>query len=150
MSRRLDLLGTLLRLVLGGVLVVAGALKVTNLPASALAVHAYRLLPYELGQAVGYALPILELAIGILLLLGLFTRAAALVGTVLMAAFVIGIASAWARGLAIDCGCFGGGGAIAPESTAYPEELTRDVLLAAAGAWLVRRPHTAYGLDGRG
>ncbi len=150
MTWRLDLLGTVLRLVLGGVLVVAGALKVTNLPASALAVHAYRLLPYEVGQAVGYALPILELAIGVLLLLGLFTRAAAFVGTLLMAAFVFGIASAWARGLAIDCGCFGGGGAIAPESTAYPVELARDALLAAAGAWLVRRPRTAYGLDGGG
>lgn len=150
MTWRLDLLGTVLRLVLGGVLVVAGALKVTNLPASALAVHAYRLLPYEVGQAVGYALPILELAIGVLLLLGLFTRAAAFVGTLLMTAFVFGIASAWARGLAIDCGCFGGGGAIAPESTAYPVELARDVLLAAAGAWLVRRPRTAYGLDGGG
>ena len=30
-----------------------------------------------------------------------------------MLAFVIGIASAWARGLRIDCGCFGGGGQLA-------------------------------------
>lgn len=148
-ERRLDLLGTLLRLVLGGVILVAGALKVTNLGQSALAVRAYQLLPYDLAGYVGYALPIIEIVIGLLLVLGLFTRMSALLGTLLMLAFVIGIASAWARGLSIDCGCFGGGGTIGAEQTAYPLELSRDVALLLAGAWLVRRPHTAYALDDR-
>ena len=148
-ERGLDLVGTLLRLVLGGVILVAGALKVTNLGQSALAVRAYQLLPYDLAGYVGYALPIIEIVIGLLLVLGLFTRMSALLGTLLMLAFVIGIASAWARGLSIDCGCFGGGGTIGAEQTAYPFELSRDVALTLAGAWLVRRPHTAYGLDDR-
>ena len=148
-ERGLDLLGTLLRLVLGGVLLVAGALKVTNLGQSALAVRAYQLLPYDLAGYVGYALPIIEIVIGLLLVLGLFTRISALLGALLMLAFVIGIASAWARGLSIDCGCFGGGGTIGAEETAYPLELSRDVALLLAGAWLVRRPHTAYALDDR-
>ena len=148
-ERGLDLLGTLLRLVLGGVILVAGALKVTNLGQSALAVRAYQLLPYDLAGYVGYALPIIEIVIGLLLVLGLFTRMSALLGTLLMLAFVIGIASAWARGLSIDCGCFGGGGTIGAEETAYPLELSRDVALLLAGAWLVRRPHTAYALDDR-
>ena len=148
-ERGLDLVGTLLRLVLGGVILVAGALKVTNLGQSALAVRAYQLLPYDLAGYVGYALPIIEIVIGLLLVLGLFTRMSALLGTLLMLAFVIGIASAWARGLSIDCGCFGGGGTIGAEETAYPLELSRDVALLLAGAWLVRRPHTAYALDDR-
>jgi uncharacterized membrane protein YphA (DoxX/SURF4 family) len=148
-ERGLDLLGTLLRLVLGGVILVAGALKVTNLGQSALAVRAYQLLPYDLAGYVGYALPIIEIVIGLLLVLGLFTRISALLGALLMLAFVIGIASAWARGLSIDCGCFGGGGTIGAEETAYPLELSRDVALLLAGAWLVRRPHTAYALDDR-
>jgi len=148
-ARRLDLVGTALRLLLGGVLLVAGALKVTNLGQSALAVRAYQLLPYDVAGYVGYALPVLEIGIGLLLVLGLFTRAAAVAGSVLMLAFVVGIASAWARGLSIDCGCFGGGGTIGQEQTAYPWELTRDVGLLLAGAWLVRRPHTAYALDDR-
>lgn len=148
-ERGLDLVGTLLRLVLGGVILVAGALKVTNLGQSALAVRAYQLLPYDLAGYVGYALPIIEIVIGLLLVLGLFTRISALLGALLMLAFVIGIASAWARGLSIDCGCFGGGGTIGAEQTAYPLELSRDVALLLAGAWLVRRPHTAYALDDR-
>ncbi len=147
--RRLDLLGTVLRLVLGGVLLVAGALKVTNLGASALAVRAYQLLPYDLAGYVGYGLPVLEIIVGLVLVVGLFTRTAAVVAGLLMLAFVIGISWAWAKGLSIDCGCFGGGGAIAWGRTAYPLELTRDVALLATAGWLVRRPATAYALDAR-
>jgi uncharacterized membrane protein YphA (DoxX/SURF4 family) len=91
-ERRLDLLGTLLRLVSGASSLVAGALKVTNLGASALAVRAYQLLPYDLAGYVGYALPVVEIIVGLLLILGLFTRAAAVLAGLLMLAFVIGIA----------------------------------------------------------
>ena len=148
-QRRLDLLGTVLRLVLGGVIVVAGAVKVTNPGQSALAVRAYQVLPYDLAGYVGYALPVIEIVVGLLLVLGLFTRPAAIAGSLLMLAFVTGIAAAWARGLSIDCGCFGGGGVIGAEQTAYPWELSRDVALLLAGVWLVRRPGTAYALDDR-
>ncbi len=148
-QRRLDLVGTLLRVVVALVLLVAGALKVTNLGQSALAVRAYQLLPYDLAGVVGYALPVVEILVGGLLLVGLFTRACAIVSALLMAAFVIGIASAWARGLSIDCGCFGGGGQIGAEQTAYPLELTRDAALLLAASWVAWRPRTAYALDGR-
>jgi uncharacterized membrane protein YphA (DoxX/SURF4 family) len=94
-----DWVGLLARLVLGVVLIVAGALKVGQLETSARAVRAYQLLPYDLAGYVGYGLPVLELAIGVLLVLGLFTRVAAVVGGQLMHAVVIGIPSAWARGL---------------------------------------------------
>ena len=118
-ERGLDLLGTLLRLVLGSVILVAGALKVTNLGQSALAVRAYQLLPYDLAGYVGYGLPVLEIIVGLVLVVGLFTRTAAVVAGLLMLAFVIGISWAWAKGLSIDCGCFGGGGEIAWGRTAY-------------------------------
>ena len=111
--------------------------------------RAYQLLPYDLAGVVGYALPVVEILVGGLLLVGLFTRACAIVSALLMAAFVIGIASAWARGLSIDCGCFGGGGQIGAEQTAYPLELTRDAALLLAASWVAWRPRTAYALDGR-
>lgn len=148
-TRRLDLLGSLLRVVLGGVLLVAGALKVTNPGASALAVRAYQLLPYDLAGYVGYVLPVLEILVGILLVLGLFTRVASVAATLLMLAFVVGIVSAWARGLSIDCGCFGGGGQIGAEQTAYPLELARDGALLLSAVWLTVRPRTAYALESR-
>ncbi|HSX68147.1 MauE/DoxX family redox-associated membrane protein, partial [Nocardioides sp.] len=57
------------------------------------------------------------------------------------------IASAWARGLQIDCGCFGGGGFDADATSKYPGEIARDLALAAASAWLVVRPRTRLAAD---
>lgn len=148
-QRRLDWLGTGLRLTVGVVLLVAGALKVANPAASALAVRAYQLLTYDLAGSVGYALPVVEILVGVLLVVGLFTRVAASVAAALLLAFVVGIASVWARGLSIDCGCFGGGGQIDAGRTAYPLELSRDLALTLASGWLAVRPRTAYALDGR-
>ena len=145
----MDLVGLLARLVLGAVLVVAGALKVTTPAVSAMAVRAYQLLPYDVAGVVGVALPVVEIAAGLLLVLGLLTRPAAVVGGLLMLAFLVGIISAWARGLTIDCGCFGGGGTIAAAQTHYLSETLRDIGLALCAAWLVVRPRTAFSLDRR-
>jgi uncharacterized membrane protein YphA (DoxX/SURF4 family) len=142
-----DAVGLLARLVLGIVLIVAGGLKVGHLETSARSVRAYQLLPYDVAGIVGYGLPVLEIAIGLLLVIGLFTRMSAVVGGLLMVVFIIGIASAWARGLSIDCGCFGKGGTIAASQTQYPQEIARDVGLFACAAWLVIRPRSVLGLD---
>jgi uncharacterized membrane protein YphA (DoxX/SURF4 family) len=145
--RTLDVIGLVARLALGGVMLVAGLLKVTKPEVSARAVQAYQLLPFDLATYVGYGLPILEVVLGALLVLGLFTRTAAAVSGVLLVVFIIGIASAWARGLNIDCGCFGEGGTIDPSQTRYLEEILRDVGLVLCAAWLVIRPRTAYSLE---
>ncbi len=141
--------GLMARLVLGVVLIWAGVAKVTSPALSARAVRAFQILPYDVAGYVGYALPVLEILIGLLVVAGLFTRLSAVVGGLLMAAFIIGISSAWIRGLSIDCGCFGGGGTIAAAQTQYPLEILRDVGVAACAAWLVARPRTPYSLDHR-
>lgn len=146
-ARVLDLVGLLARLVLGIVLLVAGGLKVGNPRGSARAVQAYEVMPFDIAGYVGYALPWIEVIVGALLVLGLFTRVTGFIGTLLMVAFVVGIAQAWARGLTIDCGCFGGGGEVAAEETRYGREIARDVLFAVCGAWVVIRPRTTYSLD---
>ena len=148
-ARVADVVGLVARLALGGVLVVAGGLKVAEPAQSAMAVRAYQLLPYDLAGVIGHALPVVEIVLGLLLLAGLFTRAAAIGGGLLMVAFEIGIISAWARGLSIDCGCFGGGGTIAASQTHYLSEVLRDAGLLLCAGWLTARPHTAYGLDHR-
>lgn len=142
-------IGLLCRLVLGAVLIVAGALKVGDLDQSVLAVRGYQVLPYDLAVVVGYVLPPLEIFVGALLVLGLFTRWAAVLGGLMMAAFVVGIAQAWIRGLSIDCGCFGGGGEVAPDQTRYAVELARDVALLAVAAFLVAFPRTPFALEDR-
>src|SRR5918911_1128306 len=101
------------RLVLGGVFVTSGALKIPDPAATLRAVRAYRLLPEAVVPAFGYGLPFLEVAVGLLLVAGLAVRGAALASAVLLVMFVFGVASAWARGLHLDCGGFGGGGEVA-------------------------------------
>jgi uncharacterized membrane protein YphA (DoxX/SURF4 family) len=144
-----DLIGLLARLILGIVLIWAGVSKVTHPAVSAQAVRAYQILPYDFADYVGYALPVLEILIGLLLVAGLLTRWSAAVGGLLMLAFIIGISWVWAHGYSLDCGCFGGGGTIAASQTQYPLEILRDVGLAACAGWLVARPSTSYSLDHR-
>jgi uncharacterized membrane protein YphA (DoxX/SURF4 family) len=146
---RPDLIGLAARLILGVVLIWAGAAKVTHPAVSAQAVRAYQLLNYNVAGYVGYALPMLEILVGLLLVAGLFTRVCAAIGGLLMLAFIFGISWAWAHGYALDCGCFGGGGTIAASQTQYPWDILRDVGLSACAAWLVVRPRTAYSLDHR-
>jgi len=140
----------LCRVVLGGVFLVAGLLKLPEPAANVRAVRAYRLLPESVVAVVGHGLPILEILLGACLILGLVTRVAAVVSAVLLTAFVVGIGSAWARGLSIECGCFGGGaGPSANASAAYPWEIARDVGLLLAAGWLVWRPSTPWAIDNR-
>ena len=67
-----------------------------------------------------------------------------MLSAVLFVAFIVGIASAWARGLQIDCGCFGGGGTRPDASDEYPWEIARDVGLLLLSLWLVWRPRTPF------
>ena len=139
---------TLARLVLGGVLIAAGASKVTDPDGSVRAVRAYRLLPDGLERVIGYGLPPLEIVVGLLLFVGLATRLSAVIAGVLMLAFAAGVASAWARGLQIDCGCFGGGGEVSgDQSGTYALEIARDVGLLVLAAALVRWPDSRWSLD---
>lgn len=144
---RMRWLGLLARLVVGGVWVYAGAVKLPHLEASVTAVRAYQLLPTGVAELVGTILPILEVAVGALLIVGLFSRWAAVVSGLLLIGFIIGIASVWARGIAINCGCFGDGGYDPEAFEKYPYEIARDVGLLLASAFVAWRARTALALD---
>jgi uncharacterized membrane protein YphA (DoxX/SURF4 family) len=107
MSRRLPTVGLVLRVVAAGIWLVAGAAKVADLTHFHAQVDQYRLLPSMLEAPFAYALPFVELFLGLYLLVGLLTRAAAIGACCLMVLFIIAQAQAWARGLSLDCGCFG-------------------------------------------
>ena len=139
---------TVVRLGLGAVALAAAVPKLTDLRGSVWAVRAYDLMPVALAEVVGTALPFVELLLGVLLVTGLWTRWAAAGFGLLMLAFAAGIASAWARGLAIDCGCFGGGGEVDPEATTYLVDLLRDGAFLLLAALVVWRPRSRLSLDG--
>jgi uncharacterized membrane protein YphA (DoxX/SURF4 family) len=143
-----DWVGTAARLGLAVVWGWAGFAKVGDPEAAAQAVRAYRLLPEALVQPFGYGLPFLEMAVALLLVLGLGTRIVAVLSGVLLLVYIGSIASVWVRGISIDCGCFGGGGAVAASKTAYLQEILRDLGFLVVAAWLVRRPRSRFSLDG--
>ncbi|MFJ6214017.1 MauE/DoxX family redox-associated membrane protein [Streptomyces sp. NPDC092296] len=140
--------GLAVRLGLAAVWAWAGLAKISDPAEAAQAVRAYRLLPESLVKPVGYGLPFLELALGLLLLVGLGTRIAAFLSGVLLLVFIAGISSVWARGLTIDCGCFGGGGQVAASQTKYLQEILRDSGFLLLAAWLVWKPRSRVSADG--
>jgi uncharacterized membrane protein YphA (DoxX/SURF4 family) len=140
-------IGFVSRLVLGGVIFAAGYLKVFTLEKSQMSVRAYELLPIGIANFLGIVLPFVEIVLGLLLIIGAFTRYMAILGGSIMFIFIIAIASAWVRGLTIDCGCFGGGGQVAANETKYLQEIVRDAGLLLLALFLIRYPVTRFSLD---
>lgn len=140
----------LFRLILGGVLLVAGALKVTDPYSSATSVRAYQILPVDLANFLGFVLPFAEVVIGIFLIVGIWVRLNAIAGGALMVMFIIAIGQAWARGISLDCGCFGKGGLLDSDELPvwnYTLEIARDIVLAAFAVYIYRFPQGKLGFD---
>jgi len=137
------------RLILGGALLYAGALKIGDLQQSVIAVQAYQLpLPSGLVTLLGYSLPIIEILLGVIIVAGLLTRWSGLAGGLFMVVFIAGIISVWVRGLAIDCGCFTPGGMLTDnQKTAYLQTILRDIGLLACAVWVVLFPASRWALD---
>lgn len=139
--------GLLSRLTLGGVLFAAGWLKIFTPAKSQMAVRAYEVLPIWLANFLGIFLPWFEVGLGALLILGIAVRLSAFFGGALMVVFIAAISQAWARGLSIDCGCFGGGGTVDPSETKYLSEILRDTGLVLLGLYLFRYPSTRFAVE---
>ncbi len=141
-------ISTVLRLALGAVWLVAGLLKVNDPDGMLRSVRAFRVLPEALVQPVAYSVPFLEIALGVLLIVGLAVRVTALVSALMFAVYIAAIASAAARGLRIDCGCFSSGGDLTADApTHYTSELVRDSLLLVAATLLAWRPDGYLAVD---
>jgi uncharacterized membrane protein YphA (DoxX/SURF4 family) len=139
--------GLVARLVVGGVWLWAGLLKVTDPEASVTAVRGYQLLSPSIADTVGRVLPMVEVVVGACLLLGLLTRLFGGISALLQVAFIVGISSVWARGISINCGCFGDGGPNPDAISQYPWEIARDMGLLALSLFLAWRPATPLALD---
>ncbi len=139
---------TAARLLLAVVLGYAGLAKIQDLTAAGHSVAAYQIVPDAAARFVGGVLPFVEVAAAVLLAVGLATRATAAIAGTLLAVYIVAIGSVWARGLSIDCGCFGGGGALSNGAQrGYAIDIARDLLFLAAAGILVRNPQTRWALD---
>ena len=111
------------RLVVSAAFILAALPKIQDPAAFAVSVEGYRIVTANLAMWIAFALPWLELVTGFGLLIPQIRRGSALVIALLLIAFIALHASAWARGLDINCGCF----------NAHESEETPDYL------WLILR-----------
>jgi spermidine/putrescine-binding protein len=113
--------------------VYAGVPKVLHPDQFADIVLNYRILTGPLVNWVALTLPWLELIAGVLLILGAFTRAAAILATAMFATFTVALASAQIRHLDIACGCFD----VAASSGSTSQSLVEAVVLLLASLALL-------------
>jgi protein-disulfide isomerase len=139
-------LGTVARLVLGAVWIWAAWSKLGNPRGFVQAVRAYDATPEWLSKAIGYGLPVLEICLGVLLVVGIVIRYAAAVSGLLFVVFLVGLIQADARGIKLECGCFGGGG-VTTGSTQYVLDILRDVGLLVLAVFVAVWPLTRISLD---
>lgn len=97
----------LLRLTLGGLLGLAAFTKLTDREAFRAAVAEYKLLPGSLERPFAAVLPVVELTLSALLLLGLGTMIAAAIAMPVFLSFSFAIGVNMARGRNLQCHCFG-------------------------------------------
>ncbi len=143
-ARALDVLHLVCRGVPAALLLWAGLAKAFDHQDAILAVDAYDVLPEAAVRAVATVLPWLEIGVAVLLIAGLFTRVAGLATAALTVVFIAAMAQAKARGLQIDCGCFGAGGA--GDGVSWLD-IARDIPMLLAGVVLAARPRGPLQLD---
>jgi uncharacterized membrane protein YphA (DoxX/SURF4 family) len=114
------------RVLLGVVFIYVSYDKLLHPHHFAQAVGNYRLLPPLYAMLAAHALPAMELACGLLLVMGLAVPGASLLVSSLIVAFMVAISQAIWRGLDIDCGCF----SAAAERVGLPVLLRDAALLA--------------------
>ena len=101
------------RIALGGIFVFAGAAKIPHIVPTVGAsfydeIMQYQMLPHQLATALAYALPPLEIIIGILLIFGVLLKTSSALAVLMTLSFLIAKVSALVRDLDINiCGCFG-------------------------------------------
>jgi len=97
----------LVRLFIGVLFIIAGLAKLDQPAFFAHSIEQFDIVSRPVLIVMTYTLPWLELICGVLLILGLFLRASAMLIGLMLLTFIIALLSAMARGIAGECGCLG-------------------------------------------
>jgi putative oxidoreductase len=124
------------RIGLGVLFIVAGALKLAEPSSFAASVATFRFFPRAWSNFIAITIPPIEILLGVLVIFGPWRRIAALGLTIFNFAFVVLLSQGLARGLSLDCGCFG---AWDPLGSKPWLGLLRDVLLLLGSIAVYRR-----------
>jgi uncharacterized membrane protein YphA (DoxX/SURF4 family) len=94
-------------IIIGGLFIYAGVVKVIDPGEFARDIDNYKMLPWQLSVWMGLYLPWLEIFCGVALIVRVLDRGSVFILTALMMLFIVITIIAKARGLDISCGCFG-------------------------------------------
>jgi putative oxidoreductase len=115
-----------LRMSIGAVFVYAGVMKWMDPAQFADNIASFRILPDSAINVLAMGLPPTEILAGLMMIFGWHHLTANLAILMLTAIFAVALAQGLARGLQIDCGCFGVG---EPSPIKTWISLGRDILL---------------------
>jgi uncharacterized membrane protein YphA (DoxX/SURF4 family) len=96
----------------------------------AMEIDAMKVVPGGAVEVVARTMPWFELALGVLLLIGIRTRWVGTVATALLVSFFTMLLVLYLRGFQGDCGCFGPGEQLGPKT------LARDGVLVLLSIWV--------------
>ena len=101
-----SMLVTVLRIMLGAILLFAGIVKLSNFSAFVNDVASYQMLPTGMVKPISYLLVSAEITLGITLGIGYFSRGAGTLASFLFLIFAVALANVLWRELPVaDCGC---------------------------------------------
>jgi uncharacterized membrane protein YphA (DoxX/SURF4 family) len=109
-AARVSGMSTLVRIcrIVAGLVMLAAALSKIGAPAVfAGQIENYDLVPVGFENLIAITLPWIEFLAGLALVLGVRARSGAWLALGMMVVFTLAVAQALARGLNIECGCFG-------------------------------------------
>lgn len=122
------------RIVLGAVFVYAAYVKLRDpWQLFAMSINSYEVLPLAMAETAAHVIPWVELAIGVMVISGIWLRISGTILSLILLTFFTLMVRAYAKGMQINCGCFGPGEAISWKT------LLRDGSMAAAAiamTWL--------------
>ncbi|MDO5671076.1 MAG: MauE/DoxX family redox-associated membrane protein [Corynebacterium sp.] len=142
----LDAISAFARFYMAYVWISAGIPKLNDHMNMTQAIAAYEIFTPYWSDLLARLIGPLEIAGGLLLLLGIFLRPASKVASWVIVLFIVGVASAWMRGLAIDCGCFNIEPNTDGQAMDYLITILRDLVFLALSLWTVYRPFKRFAI----
>jgi putative oxidoreductase len=132
-----NILWRIVALIIGGIFIYAGVMKISDPAGFANDIDNYKILPWALTVRLAFYLPWLEILCGLAVILGLMYRGGLLILTALISIFIAASVIAKARGLDITCGCFGH----ASKNWSFTTHLALDfaILIALSALWISNR-----------
>jgi uncharacterized membrane protein YphA (DoxX/SURF4 family) len=118
MTMTLKILHWLCRLILAGIFLYSGYMKIQEPLQFAVAIAGYKLVPEALVFPLAKFLPWFEIALGYNFLIGWKTRYNAIAASALLFFFIIVLAITVGRGIEANCGCFSMDERISPKTIA--------------------------------